>query len=100
MTFQWYCDGEPIAAGTNAWLWRPSADGNRAGSYVLVASNAFGQVSSPAMEVILDPHPAINFAVGAWGDNLARQCEVPPGLTDPRAIAAGAFHNLAAQADG
>jgi alpha-tubulin suppressor-like RCC1 family protein len=41
-----------------------------------------------------------NGAVVAWGDNSCGQINVPIGLTDVRAIAAGQFHTVALRHDG
>ena len=38
--------------------------------------------------------------VVAWGDNFARQCNVPADLPPVEAVAAGAYHSLAVTADG
>jgi hypothetical protein len=38
--------------------------------------------------------------VAAWGDDSVGQTEVPPGLTNITAVAAGDNHNLALRADG
>ena len=38
--------------------------------------------------------------VSAWGDDSYGQTDVPPGLTNVVAIAAGDFHNLALLANG
>ena len=67
MTFQWYQAGNPIAGATHRHLFIPNVPATGAGHYVLVASNAFGQVSSPAMEVVINPIPAPISLVGAWG---------------------------------
>src|SRR4051812_3735173 len=39
-------------------------------------------------------------AVVAWGDNSALQAQVPPGLTDAQAVAAGFLHSAALKSDG
>lgn len=39
-------------------------------------------------------------AVVAWGNNGWGQAEVPPGLTNVIAVAAGTKHSLALKADG
>jgi alpha-tubulin suppressor-like RCC1 family protein len=36
----------------------------------------------------------------AWGDNSYGQRNVPPGLSNVVAVAAGAYHSLALKADG
>ncbi len=41
-----------------------------------------------------------NGTVVAWGNNVGHRSEVPPGLSNVVAIAAGYQHNLAVRADG
>ena len=38
--------------------------------------------------------------IAVWGDNENGQCDVPAGLTNVTAIAAGAWHNVALRGDG
>ena len=38
--------------------------------------------------------------VVAWGDDTYGQCEVPPGLSNVTAVAAGISHNIALKSDG
>ncbi len=99
-TFQWYHDGNLVAGATNWFLWLPACQATDAGDYVLVATNAFGQATSQSLNLVVHTDPDTFTAVGAWGDNTSGQCAVPRGVANPRAIAAGAFHALALNADG
>src|SRR6266404_4354281 len=55
---------------------------------ILTASLIGGPVSSQADQVV------------SWGDNFCGQTNVPPGLTNVVAIAAGARHCVALEEDG
>jgi alpha-tubulin suppressor-like RCC1 family protein len=98
--FQWYHDGNLVAGATNWFLWLPPCQAADAGDYVLVASNTFGQATNQPVNLIVHTDPETFTAVGAWGDNTGGQCAVPQGVPNPRAIAAGAYHALALNADG
>ena len=98
-TFQWYHDGDLLACATNSFLWLPACQAADAGDYMLVATNASGQATQ-SVNLVVDPAPETYTAVGAWGDNTSGQCSVLQGVANPRAIAAGAFHALALNADG
>ena len=98
--FQWFHDGVAISSATNRYLLLSNPQMAAAGNYVLVATNAMGQVTNTPISLIVQPDPVIVTSVGAWGDNIAGRCDVSHAATDPRAIAAGPFHGLAANADG
>ena len=89
-----------MAGATNRFLWLPACQAADAGDYVLVASNAFGQTTNQPVNLAVHADPITISAVGAWGDNTSGQCAVSHGVANPRAIAAGAFHALALNADG
>jgi hypothetical protein len=99
LAYQWRKDGTNLANGGSfsgtgtATLWIFPIRDTDAGAYSVVASNAYGVVSST--EAIL------SFAVvAAWGANYSGQTTVPAGLTNVVAIAGGASHSLALRADG
>lgn len=48
MQFQWYFNGAPLAGQTNRWLALSSIRANQSGSYELIASNAYGSITSSA----------------------------------------------------
>ncbi len=59
LSLQWTKDGEPIAGATNLSLSLSNVGWEDRGSYVLVASNGFGVVSSETAEVTVLPEPVI-----------------------------------------
>lgn len=99
-SFQWFHDGALIVGATNQHLVLPGLQTSASGNYVLAATNAVGGSVSQPINLVVQPQPATFTTVGVWGDNLSGQRDVPPGLVNPRAVAAGAFHNLALQGDG
>ena len=100
LSFQWYHDGQEVAGATNRFLWLPACQTLDGGNYVLVATNPFGQETNQPVNLAVHADPITISAVGAWGDNFSGQCTVSHGAVSPRAIAAGAFHALALNADG
>src|SRR5690606_36831562 len=58
------------------------------GDYTLVASNAFGMVTTLVAQVQVTP-------IVAWGDNTFRQLEVPLAASNVIAASAGGQHSLA-----
>jgi len=51
VTLQWFKDGQPVAGANNVTLSVPGASVFDAGQYVLVASNAYGSVTSSIVNV-------------------------------------------------
>ncbi len=92
MIYQWRFEGTPIPGASSSSLLvhaQPAA----VGRYSVAVTNGDGfAVSSNAFLTIPQ--------VGALGDNSFGQLELPAGLTNLIAIAAGAFHSLALRADG
>jgi alpha-tubulin suppressor-like RCC1 family protein len=91
MAYQWWHDGQPMAGAAGerfgpAQLWM-------SGNWWLVASNAFGAITSRVAHVTILP-------VAAWGDNSTGQTTVPAGLTNVVALAGGRYHSLALRTDG
>lgn len=101
-TFQWYRNSETLAGATNLSLTLNHAGWVNSGSYVLVASNAFGAATNTPVIVTVQPQAQTVTGVGAWGDDVGdnEQIAIPPNLINPRAVAAGGHHSLALQADG
>ena len=100
LTLQWFHNGEEVAGATNRFLWLPACQATDGGDYVLVATNAFGRATSEPVSLAVHTDPVTISAVGGWGDNSSGQCSISHGVVTPRAIAAGAFHALALNADG
>jgi DNA-binding beta-propeller fold protein YncE len=69
-----------------------------AGAYQLTLSNAIGSLTETVVVVV---HDGVGRAV-AWGDSVAGQGEVPPGMGESgvMSLAAGDFHSMALLSDG
>jgi alpha-tubulin suppressor-like RCC1 family protein len=85
---------------TNNYLLIANALPDAGGSYELIASNRFGVATNQVVACTLSPNAAAHLAIGAWGSDIVGQCDIPSGIVNPIAMAAGAFHNLALQGDG
>jgi hypothetical protein len=57
MACQWYLNSSPVIGATNSWLILTNMQPTNAGSYSMVASNVFGQVSSSPVVYNVDPSP-------------------------------------------
>jgi alpha-tubulin suppressor-like RCC1 family protein len=97
--YQWQFNGAELAetiriGGTETaeLLLYPATDAD-SGDFSLVLSNAHGMVTSLIARVQITP-------IIAWGDNAAGQLEIPPGLSNIVAVAAGGEHSLALRSDG
>jgi alpha-tubulin suppressor-like RCC1 family protein len=91
--YQWFLGRTPILGATNASLLFTNVQFNQAGIYYVMVSNAFGSVECTNVTLSV-------FQIAAWGDNSAKQTNVPARLTNVVAIAAGGYHSLALRADG
>jgi len=100
LTYQWFQGGQELTGATNRYLWLPACQLTNGGDYVLVAANPFGQATSQPVNLAVRADAMTISAVGGWGDNSSGQCSISHGASNPRAIAAGAFHALALNADG
>ncbi len=99
-SYQWYHNGTLIAGATNRHLVLSGLPTTASGNYVLAVTNSTGGALSQPINLIVQPQPVTHTAVGAWGDDLLGQTFIPPTLTNPREVAAGAFHSLVLQGDG
>lgn len=90
---QWLADGTPIPGATNAYPQIPAVIGTDNVAYQVVASNAFGSVTSAVSKVKVS-------AINVWGDNANKQRTIPLTLTNPVMIAAGVSHALGVNANG
>lgn len=84
--------GRAVDATTDLRRTGPSALKNR------LAKLIFGWVLCLA-SVVSGAVP-LQGRVEAWGDNLSGQCQVPAGLANVTAIAAGGYHTVALREDG
>lgn len=95
LSYQWQFNGTNIDGATNPLLTLENVQTNNDGFYQVIVTNAYGSVTSSVATLIVTH----SFVV-AWGDNTYGQSEVPRGLANVVAIAAGGYHNLALRADG
>ncbi|HEY9172364.1 MAG TPA: PQQ-binding-like beta-propeller repeat protein [Verrucomicrobiae bacterium] len=107
MTYQWrkngnnLSDGGNVSGTTTATLTLTGVQFADAGSYSVVVANAAGSVTSQgAMLTVVPPVPRAEGVVVAWGQNNWGQINVPDGLSNVVAVAAGSMHNLALKNNG
>ncbi len=91
LTLQWVQNGVPGPGGTNDLI-IPRAMPSQAGSYQLVASNPFGSVTSSVAQITFT-------RIAQWGTGPALS-NAPFNLATVVAVASGASHALALNADG
>lgn len=96
-TFTWKKNNKTLVGAGNATLVLPSVTPTDAGAYSVQVADGNGTVSEVHTFVI--PHYAMS-EVRAWGANASGQCQVPAGLTDAAALAAGAAHSMALTSNG
>ncbi|HWH68168.1 MAG TPA: immunoglobulin domain-containing protein, partial [Candidatus Sulfotelmatobacter sp.] len=103
VTYQWRKDGLALSNGgrfsgaTFAVLAIAGVQAADAGSYSVVITDGCGSVTS-ANATLVVPVPPAPFL--AWGANGYNQTNLPRGLTNLVALAAGGEHNLVLKADG
>jgi hypothetical protein len=95
LNYQWQFNGTDIVGATNLSLMLDNVRTNNAGSYQVIVTNAYGSITSSVATLTV-----IRSMVVAWGDNTYGQIDVPAGMTNVVAIAAGEYHSLALQANG
>ncbi len=96
--YQWLFNGQPIPDATNVNYTVSSVTASNFGDYQLVMANIYGVTTSSVA-------PLTFSEVFAWGNNESGQTNLPPGLTNIVAIAAGGDNssqsfNLALRGDG
>jgi hypothetical protein len=102
ITYQWRLNGTNGAATTSNTLILAEPLDGVAGDYNVIASNAFGSVTSSIVTLI----PELLTAVVAWGNNnnthgqFAGQSIPPAGLSYGTAVAGGAAHSMVLNFDG
>ena len=95
LSYRWYFNGLNLDLATNAVLTINNLSSTNVGSYQAVVTNAYGSITSSIATLTL-----MRSTIVAWGDNTYGQTNVPAGLNNATAIAAGDFHNLTLQPDG
>ena len=93
LSYQWQFNGTNIADATETALVLTNLQINHSGVYGATVSTSVGPVRSAEADL------AVGLVAG-WGDDSQGQATPPPGLTNVVAIAAGALHSLALNADG
>jgi hypothetical protein len=93
--YLWQMNGTSIA-GSNSTLTIGNIQPSQSGFYSVIITNPYGSVSSTGRVSVLGPASAVI----AWGDNSARQTNVPSNLDDAVAVAGGDFHSIALRHDG
>ena len=93
-TYQWRFNGTNIPGATSFSYMINNVQTWHAGNYSVAVTNAVGYAISSNAAL------TIGFVVVAWGNNTYGQTNVPAGLSNVVAIAAGAYHCLAAKSDG
>ncbi len=98
-TYQWRKDGTNLFGATNASYILGSVRSNHAGAYTVVASNAFGSITSspPAILTVASVLPG---RVIAWGRAASGAVTVPTSLNSVIALAANGEHTLALNRNG
>ncbi len=92
LSYQWMKDGGNLNEATNAFLTLLNVQGNQAGNYTVVITNAWGSVTSSVATLTVNcPN------IATWG---ASNGGVPVDLTNAVRIAAGRGHTLALRSDG
>ena len=92
-SFQWRFADADIPGANDSTLRLPDAQVNQSGPYSVVVRNPVGSVTSDSANVSIGQ-------VIAWGDGSFGQTNLPPGLTNLAAIAAGVDHSVALKTDG
>jgi alpha-tubulin suppressor-like RCC1 family protein len=101
LSYQWRKGGINISGATSSVYRISSVQGNDAGSYSVLSTNAYGAAGSSSVILTLmptsplEPHAPGN--VVGWGSGAG---PVPGGLNGVVAIAAGEGHSVALKADG
>jgi alpha-tubulin suppressor-like RCC1 family protein len=90
---QWRFNGTDLPGATNRTLMLQDLQVSQSGEYSVEVSNALGFMTRESATVSVG-------LVAAWGDNAYGQTNLPPGLTNLVAVAAGDYHSLALRSDG
>jgi len=104
--YQWRKDNADIPGANQAIYSLTGVQTNDAGNFRVLVSNQFGAVTSAVATLTVTVPPPGDDVVVQWGenpvDNGVDQVDitVPEGLSGVRALAAGAYHDLALLSDG
>ena len=97
LSYQWRFNGQNISGATNSMLTLSNLNYNQTGYYDVAVSNPFG--TSVSAKVLLSVGQT---SVQVWSPYSSSYVptNVPPGLTNAVAIAAGSYHVLVLKRDG
>jgi hypothetical protein len=96
MTYTWVLNGQTVLTSTTPEWTLPVLTEALTGICQLIVSNSHGTAASRLFNLV----PIQPGLVAAWGENVDGQCDIPAGLADVVAVAAGEYHSLALKADG
>jgi alpha-tubulin suppressor-like RCC1 family protein len=93
LSLQWRFNDMPLTTETGSTLILTNAQLSQAGQYSVTVSNALSSITSSDVPLTLA-------LIACWGSDASGQTNVPKGLTNIVAVAAGNTHILALNADG
>jgi alpha-tubulin suppressor-like RCC1 family protein len=93
LSYQWQYNGIDIPGASTSTLILTNVQVAQSGLYSVRVWNEYGSLQSEPARVSVGQ-------ILAWGDNAFGQTNLPPGLTNIAAIAAGDYHTLALKQDG
>jgi alpha-tubulin suppressor-like RCC1 family protein len=96
LSYQWQCTGTNLPGQTQASLYFTNIQFAQSGSYSVAVSNASGTLQS--VPAILSVVSVVTWGSFPFGDDT--RGNVPSGLTNVAAVAAGFYHDLALNSDG
>ena len=82
LSYQWYFDGNSLAAETNASLTLPSFTNSQAGSYDVVVNNSIGATTSSIATLTAQP-PAIPVSLAGFNKDVIAENTATGGNTAP-----------------
>lgn len=93
LNYQWRFNGADLPGATNATLQLDQVRYDQAGLYTVEASNAFGATNSPKITLSVTP-------IMQAGSPFTGNANLPIGLSNVIAVAAGGSHVMALRPDG
>lgn len=100
MRYQWFRDNVAVQGATNSSLFLNNVRPSDSAAFTLSAETSTGAAKSASIALTVDDSAMLISKVGAWGDELSGQIDIPLSAANTRAVSAGAFHGLALQFDG
>jgi alpha-tubulin suppressor-like RCC1 family protein len=100
LRYQWQFQGQDIPNATNSFFLKEDVQIADAGAYKAVVSNAEGMVTSTIAEVSVASGTVVAWGNSDYGSYTTGETNVPPGLMNVVAVAAGRSHSVALKDDG